>query len=246
MSLLALPNPASSAAPYLTASVLVTPPLCTCPDEATDPALSGASSASSTVSAPRHRAHVARNLALAGLLLLPFDTKTMPRIQRAVGTDRGNGAIDLVNNFGTPQVLLPVIGALYLSPAHYDHTSAAMAGVAFVDAGFLVEVGKTLTGRARPDTPGVASGAFTGPTLKSSYASFPSGHTAVAFAVATVLAHRYPKHRWLYYGVASAVGVARVWKSAHFPSDVLVGAGVGYCAGDSAVQSRGRLLSFTW
>ena len=59
--------------------------------------------------------------------------------------------------------------------------------------------------------------------------SFPSGHTSTAFAIAASLSLSYPE--WYVAAPAlawaGAVGVARVWHGVHYPSDVLVGAGVG-------------------
>jgi membrane-associated phospholipid phosphatase len=61
--------------------------------------------------------------------------------------------------------------------------------------------------------------------------SFPSGHTIAAFSIATVVARRYGNHRWVpyvAYGSAALVGFSRLTLSAHFPSDVFVGAALGY------------------
>jgi hypothetical protein len=185
-------------------------------------------------------------LALAGLLLLPFDAEMAPSIADAAAGERDSFAVQAANDLGTPQVIFPALGALYLVGDSYDKESAKLAAVAFVNAGALVQVGKSLAGRARPLTTGDSPGAFTGPSLTNEYASFPSGHASVAFAVANVLAHRYPKQKWLYYGLAGAVGLARVISEAHFPADVLVGAAVGVYAGESTLRSNGRLLSFTW
>lgn len=68
--------------------------------------------------------------------------------------------------------------------------------------------------------------------------SFPSGHTASAFAIATVLARRYPRQRWLpyvAYGLAGAIGFSRVTLNTHFVSDVFFGAALGYSVGRFAV-----------
>jgi membrane-associated phospholipid phosphatase len=62
-------------------------------------------------------------------------------------------------------------------------------------------------------------------------ASFPSGHTAGSFAAATALACFYPAAAPLLLTVASAVGASRVYLGQHFPSDVLVGAGLGSAIG---------------
>ncbi|WP_336518243.1 phosphatase PAP2 family protein [Pollutibacter soli] len=61
--------------------------------------------------------------------------------------------------------------------------------------------------------------------------SFPSGHTAQAFAAATFLSEEY-KHRFKWmpyvsYGIASGVGLLRMANNRHYISDVLLGAGIG-------------------
>ncbi len=69
------------------------------------------------------------------------------------------------------------------------------------------------------------------PSLISGLDSFPSGHTTVSFAVATVLAKRFPAFGPLCVGVAVFVGVSRVLRGSHFPTDVLGGAVVGVLSG---------------
>jgi membrane-associated phospholipid phosphatase len=59
--------------------------------------------------------------------------------------------------------------------------------------------------------------------------SFPSGHTAAAFSLATSLSITYPK----WYVIAPSavwacgVGLARINQGVHYPSDVLTGAAIG-------------------
>ena len=59
--------------------------------------------------------------------------------------------------------------------------------------------------------------------------SFPSGHTATAFALATSLCMKYP--RWYVIAPsalwACSVGVSRMNEGVHYPSDVLAGAAIG-------------------
>jgi membrane-associated phospholipid phosphatase len=74
--------------------------------------------------------------------------------------------------------------------------------------------------------------------------SFPSGDTAVAFAVAAALA---PFVRWpwglLFFSIASSVGFLRVVVLAHYPSDVCAGAAIGILSGWLALQIIRRWLS---
>jgi hypothetical protein len=64
--------------------------------------------------------------------------------------------------------------------------------------------------------------------------SFPSAHAATSWAVASALAHQYPHNKWVKwgaYGAATSISVLRLTARKHFPSDVLIGATVGYVTG---------------
>ncbi len=64
--------------------------------------------------------------------------------------------------------------------------------------------------------------------------SFPSGHSATSFAFAAVVAHRYPKNKWVKwsaYALATGVSLSRYPAKKHYPSDILIGATLGYVTG---------------
>lgn len=71
--------------------------------------------------------------------------------------------------------------------------------------------------------------------------AFPSGHAISAWTLATVAAHEYwhTKYKWvpiLAYSLAIVASSARVTGNNHFPSDVFVGALIGYLIGRYTVK----------
>jgi membrane-associated phospholipid phosphatase len=112
-----------------------------------------------------------------------------------------------------------------------------LAGEALADSALVQTVLKDATMRLRPiQYP--ASGWFVTPSSPTQYirgnGSFPSGHSMVAFAVATVVARRYGNHRWVpyaAYGLASMVAFSRLTLNVHFLSDVVMGGALGYSIG---------------
>ncbi len=73
---------------------------------------------------------------------------------------------------------------------------------------------------------------------KSDYHSFPSNHTAVAFAGAELLRQEYGDRSIWYgiagYSVAACTGFFRVYNNKHWLSDVLTGAGIGILSTQAA------------
>ena len=134
-------------------------------------------------------------------------------------------------------IVLPasLMVAGYLRHDSYQVGTALLAGEAYADSAVVDLAIKAITRRKRPSD--VAPGApfndtfFSGGKSPFKGSSFPSGHAAGAFAVATVVATRYHRHRWVpwaVYGFATAVSFSRITSSSHFPSDVFLGAVLGY------------------
>jgi membrane-associated phospholipid phosphatase len=126
----------------------------------------------------------------------------------------------------------------------YAVNTALLAGEAVADSEIIATAIKTGTRRERPQyfptTGNLADSWFEGPGgVGVGHGGFPSGHSIAAFSVATVMSRRYGKtHRWvpyLAYGLAATVGFSRVTTLAHFPSDVFLGAALGYSVGRFAV-----------
>jgi len=118
----------------------------------------------------------------------------------------------------------------------YTQQTAILAGEAYLDSAIPHVVIKLISRRLRPsavppnqDFRDTFFQSKVGILGKGS--SFPSGHAAGAFSIATVIARRYGEHKWVpwvAYGVAGLISFSRVPDMAHFPSDVFLGAALGY------------------
>lgn len=104
---------------------------------------------------------------------------------------------------------------------------AALRGAGAIAAtSALVNIpAKLLTGRVRPDVSIVPEVRHLARVPMST--SFPSGHSASAFAFATAASLEAPRVRPPLLLLAGAVAISRVYTGVHYPGDVLVGAGIG-------------------
>src|SRR5262245_63715529 len=74
------------------------------------------------------------------------------------------------------------------------------------------------------------------------YHSFPSGHATTAFAMAAALASAAPGRRRIWLAIAGAIGASRVLLNAHFLSDVVGGAIIGWWGGHLGQWLTDRFL----
>lgn len=144
--------------------------------------------------------------------------------------DEGHAVARIGNGFGEPRFVLPALGAAYLAgqiTGNRDLRRVTLrAGEAAIVASGITTALKYTIGRRRPGAgdDGDLFRPFSG------WNSFPSGHTTLAFAVATAIADETPDH-WsdiALYGAATLTAFARVNNDRHWTSDVLVGALVGH------------------
>ncbi len=94
-----------------------------------------------------------------------------------------------------------------------------------------------VAGRERPDE-ARGSGRFL--VHHSLNESFPAGHPMFGWAMASVVAHEYPRP-WvqvLAYGAATSISVSRIMGRNHFASDVYVGTALGYFIGSHIFHAR--------
>ena len=95
----------------------------------------------------------------------------------------------------------------------------------------LVQPIKFATSRERPDA--------------SNHRSFPSGHSAITFAGATVLERHLGWRKSLIgYSIASYVAASRLHDNRHYLSDVVFGAAVGTIAGRTVTEHGAEVWTF--
>lgn len=140
-------------------------------------------------------------------------------------------------------VTLIVITIYVLDRARRRRLPRLIAAV--LSSGLGANLVKLLIGRDRPSAADLsqtdAIGTFAGwlPLAHngSLHQSFPSAHTATAVGLALMLSALYPRGRWLFAALAVSVGAQRVLGSAHFLSDVMTGAAVGWFLAFAFVRS---------
>ncbi len=106
----------------------------------------------------------------------------------------------------------------------HQRETGFLSGESAIDSLAVVEALKYTMRRQRP-----FQGDGTGPFWHSG-TSFPSEHAAISWAVAGTFAHEYPSPfvKFLAYGAATVISASRITAKQHFPSDVFVGAAIGY------------------
>jgi membrane-associated phospholipid phosphatase len=129
------------------------------------------------------------------------------------------------------------LAAGYLRHDNREVSTGILAAEAYGDSVVVNLAMKAITRRQRPSdvapTGDWDNTFFNGGKSPLKGSSFPSGHATAVWSVATVVAERY-RHRgkpWvpiLCYSMATAISFSRITESAHFPSDVWLGASLGY------------------
>jgi membrane-associated phospholipid phosphatase len=120
---------------------------------------------------------------------------------------------------------------------------AALAGAAAIAAtSAAANLGfKTTLVRGRPDRAAAAVAKSRHVHMPNS-TSFPSGHSASAFAFATAVSEVLPPASTPLHGLAAAVAYSRVHTGVHYPGDVVAGSLLGSVIGTTVGRLAGRLL----
>jgi len=173
------------------------------------------------------RAALAATISLDRWLLLTvrrLESRAMTRLMRGF------------TRLGNPSTWVLVGLVLALSGGEGPHRCALLGSAAAL-ALALSEPLKRVCRRQRPDH---GMGGFAALADNPDAFSFPSGHTAVAFAVAFAFASPGSALGVLVLVVATGIAVSRVYLGAHYPLDVAAGVLLGSIAGTAARMLVGQ------
>ena len=177
-------------------------------------------------------------LLFAGALLGDHEFREESQERRGGTT---NSIASVGNTFGDWRVLVPALSVGYLAGeiAGSGEVKGTIlrAGAAAALATGLSSGLKYTIGRHRPDIAGtnIEFRPFSGSN------SFPSGHTAAAFAIATAVADQ-TRDGWsdyLLYGAASLTALSRINDNRHWTSDVLIGGLIGHFSAKFITRKMG-------
>ncbi|WP_448378161.1 phosphatase PAP2 family protein [Fervidobacterium sp.] len=116
----------------------------------------------------------------------------------------------------------------------FDSYTAWTVIESFAMSALITGTIKFLVGRARPFVNGNPF-LFKFFSMEDTYQSFPSGHSALSWAIFTPVAERFGK---LWYVVPTIFSLQRLWSKNHWFSDVYYGLLLGYTTGHSLYYSR--------
>jgi membrane-associated phospholipid phosphatase len=169
-----------------------------------------------------------------------LDNRLHDASQRSRTTSRDDAAVT-IQKFGAEYSFAVLGGFAVVGLAAKDRgaMNVAVDGLlaSAIASGIVTPASKLAVGRARPNAGADSFAPF------SSNASFPSGHTTQAFAVASVVA-AHDGRLWVSvvsYGLAGSVGFARIEQNAHWASDVLAAAILGTVVGNAVVRVNDRI-----
>lgn len=128
---------------------------------------------------------------------------------------------------------------LYFFFIKKDRDTGILAGVSFVIEVILISlILKPIFSRPRP---------FLKETMEIIIkiphgSSFPSGHSASSFAVASLFFFQDVKHRWFYLVLATLMAFSRLYLFVHYPSDVFVGSLLGIAIAYLVFRYQDKIL----
>lgn len=125
------------------------------------------------------------------------------------------------------------------------YAKALLFFMTLVSTGLTINFFKFLFGRMRPfEKSGYRTQIFEPLSFHWDFHSFPSGHAQVAFSLFFFTTLWFPKWKWLVLTLAIWLSFTRIFTTAHFLSDILVGGFAGFLLSKFYFQTLSELAIF--
>jgi len=186
-------------------------------------------------------------LTTAGCLTITGASMTLDKGIRDNFKFAGNSStqdfFEQINRFGTAGNASAISLATYFTGLFLRNNELRITGRLLFEglflSGLMTQSLKVGFGRSRPYLD-EGNMRFRFIQFEDKYFSFPSGHTTIAFTIATILSHRIDTW-WSYLGfytLASTAGFARIYLDRHWASDVFLGAIIGTLGGKLVLDAE--------
>lgn len=167
-------------------------------------------------------------LAIGFATLVATDRRTLSFVDRAGSLPIASRYVSNGGAYGAGGIAAGFYLVGKLTKNRKAQETGLLAAESLIDAGIVTQALKLITQRQRPNDDAGRGRFFTRGN------SFPSGHAASVWAVATIVAYEYHDHPIVRYGAfaaATAVSLSRYSGRKHFLSDILVGSAIGFSIG---------------
>lgn len=138
-----------------------------------------------------------------------------------------------VQLMGDPRFYITVCAFLCAFGKDNAYETGKLSTFGFIETGSMVYVLKETIRRPRP-------------LDEIEKSSFPSGHSAFAWTLATIMCSGFPRLRIPLYSLALGTSFSRVYLGRHYPSDVIVGAIIGTLIGMQVIHCKEPILKLSF
>lgn len=173
-------------------------------------------------------------------IIWQFDNQVFRAINQSLNSPVLDPFFWLITSLGLGWVQVLLVGTLFFRPRLRKTAWAALIALGF--SSIILHIIKATVHRLRPTN---LQETIIHPPEMPMLSSFPSGHATSSFAIAVTIAMLWPGNRRfagvLLISMATLIGISRIYRGVHWPTDVIAGAALGFACGATVALNFGEL-----